>query len=155
MRKTLTAVGNSLALVIDRPILELLEITRETELRLTTDGRRLIIEPTGSAPVMVNKPPAALHEAEIDFTNPRSTLPILDELQQRHHMRNEQFQQLHHHNYANMIRHRHYCEDPKRTFQPGGTNEATAKRLFVCLQELNAGATWDAAIAGAVKRHPR
>ena len=41
----LTVIGNSYGLVIDRSILELLHITPETELELSTDGTRLIIEP--------------------------------------------------------------------------------------------------------------
>ena len=45
MRKKLSAVGNSFGLVIDKPILELLKIDRDTELEITTDGERLIIEP--------------------------------------------------------------------------------------------------------------
>jgi len=45
MRKNLSAIGNSLGLVIEKPILELLNITRDTELEVTTDGRRLIVEP--------------------------------------------------------------------------------------------------------------
>jgi antitoxin MazE len=43
--KTLTKHGNSLALVIDRPILDLLHIGPETALDITTDGKRLIIAP--------------------------------------------------------------------------------------------------------------
>ena len=45
MRKRLSAIGNSLGIVIEKPILELLDIDRETELEMTTDGQRLIIEP--------------------------------------------------------------------------------------------------------------
>lgn len=45
MRKNLSAIGNSLGLVIEKPILELLNITRDTELEVTTDGTRLIVEP--------------------------------------------------------------------------------------------------------------
>jgi antitoxin component of MazEF toxin-antitoxin module len=45
MRKKLSAIGNSLGIVIEKPILELLGIDRETELDLRTDGERLIIEP--------------------------------------------------------------------------------------------------------------
>lgn len=48
MRKKLSAVGNSYGLVIEKPILELLKIDRETELEVTTDGQRLIIEPIRS-----------------------------------------------------------------------------------------------------------
>jgi antitoxin MazE len=45
MIKTLRPVGNSLGLIIDRPILELLGIDRQTQLRVTTDGKILYIEP--------------------------------------------------------------------------------------------------------------
>jgi antitoxin component of MazEF toxin-antitoxin module len=45
MRKRLSAIGNSLGLVIEKPILELLHIDRETDLDMTTDGERLIITP--------------------------------------------------------------------------------------------------------------
>ena len=45
MVKRLTKHGNSLALVIDRPILDLLKIDIETPLDLSTDGRRLIVAP--------------------------------------------------------------------------------------------------------------
>ncbi len=44
MVKKLTKHGNSLALIIDRPILDLLDIDPETPLDVSTDGRRLIIE---------------------------------------------------------------------------------------------------------------
>jgi antitoxin component of MazEF toxin-antitoxin module len=45
MLKKLTKHGDSLALVIDRPILDLLKIDTETSLDISTDGTRLIIAP--------------------------------------------------------------------------------------------------------------
>jgi antitoxin MazE len=45
MLKKLTKHGNSLALVIDRPILDLLKIDTGTPLDISTDGTRLIIAP--------------------------------------------------------------------------------------------------------------
>jgi antitoxin component of MazEF toxin-antitoxin module len=45
MLKKLTKHGNSLALVIDRPILDLLKIDPGTPLDVSTDGKRLIIAP--------------------------------------------------------------------------------------------------------------
>jgi antitoxin component of MazEF toxin-antitoxin module len=45
MTKTLTKHGNSLALIIDKPILDLLKIDAETPLEITTDGKRLMIAP--------------------------------------------------------------------------------------------------------------
>ncbi len=45
MIKRMTRHGNSMALVIDRPILELLNIDADTPLDITTDGEALIITP--------------------------------------------------------------------------------------------------------------
>ncbi len=45
MVKTLSAIGNSLGLIIEKPILDLLNITRDTKLEVKTDGEALIIRP--------------------------------------------------------------------------------------------------------------
>lgn len=45
MIKKLTRHGNSLALVIDRPILDLLKVDPDTPLELTTDGDVLVVRP--------------------------------------------------------------------------------------------------------------
>ena len=49
MVKCLTKHGNSLALVIDRPILDLLKIDADTPLDISTDGEVLIISPVRDA----------------------------------------------------------------------------------------------------------
>jgi antitoxin component of MazEF toxin-antitoxin module len=43
--KTLTKHGNSLALILDKPLLELLNIEPETPISVTTDGKSLILSP--------------------------------------------------------------------------------------------------------------
>ena len=45
MIKKLSKHGNSLALVIDRPVLELLRIDETTSLEVSTDGESLLIAP--------------------------------------------------------------------------------------------------------------
>ncbi len=45
MEKTLSAIGNSLGLIIERPILDLLNIDKDTKLEVRTDGEALIIRP--------------------------------------------------------------------------------------------------------------
>jgi antitoxin component of MazEF toxin-antitoxin module len=45
MIKRLTKHGNSLALIIDRPILDLLKIDPETLLEVSTDGKSLTVAP--------------------------------------------------------------------------------------------------------------
>ncbi len=57
MIKKLSVLGNSAALIIDKPILELLHITPETELEIQTDGERLMITPVkkADAPKYISK----------------------------------------------------------------------------------------------------
>jgi antitoxin component of MazEF toxin-antitoxin module len=50
MSKRLQAIGNSAGIIIDKPILELLQITPDTELELKTDGQSLIITPVRESP---------------------------------------------------------------------------------------------------------
>ena len=45
MIKTLTRHGNSYALVIDKPILELLKIKPGTPIEITTDGQVIVLSP--------------------------------------------------------------------------------------------------------------
>ena len=65
MVKTLTKHGNSYALVIDKPILELLRVTPDTPFEIVTDGRCLVL-----APVRDPKEEAAFAEA-LDMVHKR------------------------------------------------------------------------------------
>ena len=49
MTKTLTKHGNSYALVIDKPILDLLKFDPDSPLEITTDGRVLTIKRADAA----------------------------------------------------------------------------------------------------------
>ena len=48
MIKKLTQYGNSQALIIDKPILALVGIEKNTQLKITTDGKSIIITPIKS-----------------------------------------------------------------------------------------------------------
>jgi antitoxin MazE len=48
MIKNLVKHGNSWAIVIDRPILDILKIDPESTLELTTDGKSILISPVAS-----------------------------------------------------------------------------------------------------------
>ena len=45
MIKKMVSHGNSAALIIDKPILDILKIGMDTPLEITTDGKNLIISP--------------------------------------------------------------------------------------------------------------
>lgn len=49
MTKTLAKHGNSFAVVIDRPIMELLGMDPDEPVDITTDGRSLIVTPAKAA----------------------------------------------------------------------------------------------------------
>ena len=49
MKKTLTKHGNSLAMLIEKPILELLGADADTSFEITTDGRALVLTPIHDA----------------------------------------------------------------------------------------------------------
>jgi len=46
MIKTLTKYGDSYALVIDKPMLELLKIRPDTPLEIATDGKSVVVSPS-------------------------------------------------------------------------------------------------------------
>ena len=48
MIKKLVAHGNSAAVIIDKPLLDLLKVDMDTPLEISTDGRNLIISPVES-----------------------------------------------------------------------------------------------------------
>ena len=43
--KKLTRLGNSSALVVDRTLMELMDIDADTPLKVTVEGRRMTVEP--------------------------------------------------------------------------------------------------------------
>ena len=62
MIKKLSKYGNSQALIIDKPILKLLNIDKNTKLELTTDGNSLIITPIKSKIKTIKKTSKKLEE---------------------------------------------------------------------------------------------
>ena len=51
MIKTLTRQGNSSALIVDRALMELLGIDHDTPLKITVEGRRMIVRARRAAAV--------------------------------------------------------------------------------------------------------
>lgn len=68
MVKSLTKHGNSLALVIEKPILELLGAGPETAFSVTTDGQALVLTPVIDAK-RKGKFKAALGKVNRDYPN--------------------------------------------------------------------------------------
>lgn len=47
MIKRLTRTGNSLAIVLDKPLLEQMGVDENTDLEISTDGHAIVITPVG------------------------------------------------------------------------------------------------------------
>lgn len=48
MTKKLVRHGNSAALILDKPILDLLNLTMDTPLEISTDGQNIVISPAAA-----------------------------------------------------------------------------------------------------------
>ena len=57
MKKKLTKHGNSFAVIIDKPILNLLSIDEKTTLNISTDGRDIIIRPVRTKKAKISDDP--------------------------------------------------------------------------------------------------
>jgi antitoxin MazE len=75
MEKKLTKIGNSLALIIEKPILDLLGIGPDTNFRIRTDGKSLFLEPLEAPPPsQVQDEPFPLPQVKEE---PQASLPTL------------------------------------------------------------------------------
>jgi antitoxin component of MazEF toxin-antitoxin module len=156
MQKHLSRIGNSLGLLIDRPILRMLGITQETPLRISHDGKRILIEPIRGAPPRPAPVPAALVEAMPD---PYQQLEGIDaeqtarELYNLWGMENEHVEALHH-RCKDMLRYEAWAG----SFDIGTRDDddrQTVQRLAACLDERRAGKAWPEAIEAALASFPR
>ena len=66
MQKTLVKHGNSMALIIDKPILDLLGVDAQTPFDITTDGQALVLTPA-CAPERRQAVRAALEKANHQY----------------------------------------------------------------------------------------
>jgi antitoxin MazE len=73
MVKKLSKHGNSLAILIDKPILDLLNINEHTQINIRTDGTNIIIEPirvqSASSIISENSKVQELYEELVDKYN--------------------------------------------------------------------------------------
>ncbi len=139
MEKHLVPFGNSLGLVIDRPIRDLLHLTRDTPLRISTDGQRIIIEPLAPRPAPTKKldarrildelvvigggPSQELHEKLHPGIGPRAVLKCLA--------------------WADFLSNPLSADDQRQL-----------DRYRVVLERRRAGDRWEAAIEAALAQHP-
>jgi antitoxin MazE len=153
MVKHLSRIGNSLGLVIERPILRMVGITAKTPLRVSHDGKRILIEPVRNP-----LPPADVKaEPTVAMPDPYEELAAIDveqnvrELEGMWGMSDEHAREL---TDMGLLR----CMSWASTYGFGPPSEEkrqTAQRLEACLDELRADKPWPEAIAAALVSFPR
>jgi len=155
MQKRLSVVGNSLALVIDKPIRDLLGIRRETMLRISTDGRRLVVEPIGGAAHAANDVSSHVSIAASPPLGASEPGPVhvFRTLLNKYGISKVRFRELHHDPSSSLTRYLGWLQlGYARDANP--LELATMRRLHQCLEALDAGAAWDDAITAALVAVP-
>lgn len=82
MQKMLIKHGNSLALVIDKPILDLLQITINTPLEISTNGDQILIQPCRNT-ARQKKLEASLKKINASFSSDLERLAQISDARQR------------------------------------------------------------------------
>ncbi len=159
MEKKLTVHGNSLALTIGRPLLRMLKIGRATTLRISTDGRVLIIEPVQIDPIAA---------ADSKVTRPTTTagrLTVKEEIDAKvmvselidlYGMDGAEFGAIYPggaKSIKDVLRFRGWLHTADLV-REGAEVQMTLRRLWECYRKLRAGAKWDQAVKTAVERVP-
>lgn len=157
MLKKLVPVQGGMAVVIDIPLLAIVGAEGATELDLSTDGTRLILSPVRGARRDVHEAPTPVRPnataGEYDCDDPKETLRVIRELQEKHGFTQEHFRKLHHFGpKASLQAHINYCAGTGRFRSV--TNAIVCQRLFMCLALLDDGASWDLAIERARAEFP-
>jgi hypothetical protein len=93
MEKKLFTIGNSVALVIDKPLRRALGIEANTIVRLMTDGQRLIIEPCGERTIEAKRNARAAARASV-VSEQKLAHDVAYDLLTGHSMPNERFVRL-------------------------------------------------------------
>jgi hypothetical protein len=154
MEKRLCVVGNSLAVVIDKPLRKRLGLSRNTVVRLWSDGRRIVIEPTGETRTKGptrDTPLAGPGPVSAEQLDARR---VVTTLMHRYGMWDEQLQRLYH-----VEPRRRLClslyENPDEVAKATPEEIQTMRRLAECLRQRQANRSWDEAIEAALAAFPK
>jgi antitoxin component of MazEF toxin-antitoxin module len=138
MEKSLVPFGNSVGVVIDRALCRMLDVRRGSRVRVTTDGKRLLIEP-----VREEKKMAPLER--LDLKGVVGALVYSDipaEALARLHPGLETFR-IH-------ARAMTWATTMSRDDEKSEADVLYARRFRVCYEQVRAGNGWNAAVDAAV-----
>jgi antitoxin component of MazEF toxin-antitoxin module len=149
VEKKLFKIGNSVALVIDKPLRATLGIKATTLVRVTTDGQRLIVEPCGERSEEVQR--------SLNVSEKIRAQAVAWDLLTRYDMSNHRFERLSSgwdaRGRLRSHRYKMWVEDVDWATLTDAERRVV-RRFEVAHRVLRSGATWEAAIAEALGAEP-
>lgn len=76
MKKKLSRRGNGYAVILDKPMLDLLEINEKTTVKIRTDGKNIIIEPLKGINYLVSKDSKLKAHSKILYVHMKTLLEV-------------------------------------------------------------------------------
>ncbi|MCX5748309.1 MAG: AbrB/MazE/SpoVT family DNA-binding domain-containing protein [Proteobacteria bacterium] len=153
MQKRLTIVGNSLALIIDKPIRKMLSLGPSRLVEIKTDGRRLVVEAAREPPTPARVDVActrSVDEGEIEASLPVALVldaaKVATALWERFAMTHDQFLRLHPEG-RRILSYVGWAGSESEVTAATASQRRAVRRFDLCLQQLEFGRTWDEAIA--------
>ena len=161
MEKNLIVVGNSLALVIDQPTRRMLNLVRSRKVRVSTDGRRLIVEPVRSFDPVANMAPPVFDRAgPLSLAEQQDAVTVFRALQDRYGITARELAALHHapklpiESTGTLFHHTAWlARGGQRTANAEETG--TVRRMRYCLECVLAGAAFERAVELACLAFPK
>lgn len=141
MEKNLVPFGNSVGVVIDKALCRVLDVKRGSRVRVTTDGRRLLIEP-----LREDKSLTALELADVKA--------VVEQLVVYLHVPERVLTQLHPGLDPFRIHARARTWAGMLDKHPSAEDQIYVRRFRVCYEKVRGGAAWDAAVAAALEAAP-
>jgi hypothetical protein len=153
VQKKLLAIGNSVALIIDKPLRDVLGIKATTIVRVMTDGKRLIIEPCGESSAETTKEA----KQNVSVSEQTRARQVAMALRNSCHFSNEYFGQLTRGwCVGNRLRVIHYNSwlEGVRWDELNDAERRVIRRFEAAFFALRRNASWDEAIRVALAAEP-
>jgi antitoxin component of MazEF toxin-antitoxin module len=155
MRKKLIRIGNSLAVVIDKPLRKLMQLSPTLEVEIEFDGMRLTIERAMEREPDEQDPSTSSTSGteRLSASLIRNAGPIANVLATRFAMSMEHFSSLCP-GYTRMMRYLAWSASTDSVRDADAEHRAIVRRMHLCYEQLANGRNWSDAVATALRAIP-
>ncbi|CAN5870477.1 hypothetical protein BH11MYX2_BH11MYX2_32490 [soil metagenome] len=156
MRKKLTVIGNSVALIIDKPLRRLMELAPSLEVDVRFDGARLIVEAVSAPAANANTQPAFASRADgarLPLAMVLDAGRVARTLVEQFDMSPEYLVQLYP-GVTRLARYLGWAGNQECVRTADATQAAVVRRMHLCWEQLVLGRSWAETIAVALHAVP-